>query len=423
MKFLKKNYTGEVYSRPISDKFIPKHQRALTLKVEGYENGTLVYVKYYSEKGKKIGEKIFYKGDVNTVLKYSKYTNGKLDLAINYNSEGDLDGETIEQFSGNINVVNNSNGILHGEVSNKNLYSNTIIKKGIYNLGVFSGEEYGTYYLDGIEVDRVKGENISPLELIDLSEAKASSGFIKRKEGDYTFIDHYSDGELVKSYKFFVNNLEMITIPLKDGNYMEEIYNKGLLKSRFTYNSKGEREGEFLSIQHKGSKTIGKIEDGGINGKSRHYHGDKISYIDEYKNGSSYTRTVYFDYEENNISGRSKGVYSDELESWIMIGEAYEYYKDGSISVKKDYGRDLTLEKDVKYTEYYKNGVIQKRYTKDYCGSIFLGEYEYYSDTGKLLSKWIYNEKGHRVNVKEFDKNGNLTKNINYDELGRKLKR
>ncbi len=418
-----KNYSGELYSRPVFDKFVPRYRRNTLLEVKGYEDGILKYVKYYSETGEKIGEYTFYKGDINKILSYTKYSNGMMSLLINYNSEGELDGETIEQYSGNTKLVNNAEGVLHGKVKNRTLYSNKTSKEGIYDLGVFSGELDGEYYFDGMQVDELQNKELIPLNFVDISEIEGASALIKRSQSDYTFIDRYSEGKLIKSYKFFVNNLKKITIPLEGGRYIEETYKEGLLKDRFSYNSKGERDGEFLSIEHRDSKTIGNIINGQLDGKTFHYHGDRVYYVDEYKKGTSYERTTYYDYEKNQVSGRSSGVYNYELRRWIKVGKAYEYYEGGGIRVEKDYGKDPSVEKKVSYTEYYENGGIQKKYTRDYCNCIFLGEYDYYSSSGKLLSKWLYNEKGHRINVKEFDEEGRVTKDITYDEFGREVKK
>ena len=417
------NYSGELYSRPVFDKFVPRYRKNSLLEVKGYEKGILTYVKYYSETGEKIGEYTFYNGDIHKILSYTKYSNGMMSILINYNSEGELSGESIEQFSGNTNLVNNREGILHGKVENRNHYSNKTSKKGVYDLGVFSGEIDGEYYFEGIQVSELQSKELTPLNLGDTPEIEGASGFIKRREGDYTFIDRYSEGKPIKTYKFFVNNLEKITIPLEDGRYIEETYKDGLLKDRFNYNSKGERDGEFLSIEHRGSKTTGNIVAGWLDGKTFHYHGDRVYYVDEYKKGASYERTTYYDYEENKVSGITRGVYNYELRKWVKVGKAYEYYEGGGIKVETDYGKDPSLEKKVSYIEYYEEGGVKKKYTRDYCNCIFLGEYDYYSKNGKLISKWFYNEKGHRINVVEFDEEGRVTKDLTYDEFGREVKK
>ncbi len=319
-----KNYTGELYFRPVFDRLVPRYLRKSSLEVRGYKNGILTNVKYYLESGEKIGEYIVYKGDINRVLKYSRYIGGRLSYTFNYNSEG----------------------IVHGEVIEISPDDDVIIRKGIYNLGVFSGEVEGVYYLNGIEVDPSQKRNIFSLIISEFLKSEEQLDFRKHKEGkDYTFIDYYDKGRLIKSYKFCMNILEMIIIPLKDGGYIEERYSNGILMTRFNYDSNGIKDGEFLRIEHQGSRTTGNMVKGKVNGKSLHYHGKEIYYVDRYVNGSSYERIVYYDYDRNKIAGRGRGVYSSSLKSWIKIGKAYEYYKGGAVKIEKNYGESITFKK------------------------------------------------------------------------------
>lgn len=414
------DYSGELYSRPTIHEFISKYQRDRMLEVRGYERGTLIYVKYYSEKGEKVSEYTFYDGDTDKVKRYSKYSGGMLSESIGYDEKGQYAGESMEQYSGYIHTENYTEGFLQGETVYKNLINGEVRKKGVYELGIFTGEVNGEYYLKGLHTPKKPEAEAKAIEIEE--DLQGDSGLVKWMDGGYTFMDEYSEGRLIKSYKFYGNKLEKVRIPLEDGNYMEESYNEGLLKSRYRYNSMGEAEGEFLLIEHTGSRTVGNMKAGRLQGRSIHYHGDTIYYIDEYREGgSSYERTVYYDYDKKQVSMKVEGVFSDDTKEWVQTGRSYEYYRNGRVKRMADFGKAPTTEKNVDYTEYYEDGVVARRYTMDYSGYRFLKNYDSYSEEGTLISRWVYDENGNKVSAKEYNQKGEIIKDVKYDEYGREI--
>ena len=424
-KLKTKNYTGELYSKPTLKELIPNY--TATLEVKGYENGILKYAKYYTAEGLKIKEYAFYEGDINKISKILEFRNGYLIKSSGFNLKGELDGVVKEQTWQFSKIKNYTNGILQGETAEYLLSPNEsgedkLYSKGSYNLGIFTGERDGRYYVDGIQVyekDKLE-KGIQSLNIEDRPIGEEFSGLVKRKEENNTLIDYYAQGKIKKTYFFTKENLDKIITYIENGQYVEETYIDGVLNSRYTCNSDGVKNGPALFIEHNDSKTVSNIVLGRVDGKSKHYHGDKIYYIDDYK-GNSYHRTIYFDYEKGKVENVSSGVQNEKTKQWITIGEAKGYYKSGAIKTKADYGEKISQDKKVKYTEYYENGVVKSKYTKDYCAWKFIGEKVDYLESGKIKEKLLYSEKGYPISKKEFNEKGRLIKETSYDGYGRVL--
>lgn len=418
----KRKYTGELYSEPVYKELVPRYGGVLEIK--RYDKGILKYVKYYSKEGVKTGETHFYDGDTDRKSKVFEYVNGYLNEYYSYNPQGELEGEVIDRRSiDQILTKNYISNIPHGRVKNSNVKNGRISQEGVYNMGVFSGEKDGRYYSQGIEVEKTDTVEIEPLEILEKPEGELSfTGLTRRDNRDELLIDEYVSGKVVKTYSYRKNILEKITTFSDDGRYREESYKEGVLTNVFNYSSNGSRNGEFMRIEHSNSKTVGSIVDNRIEGKSIHYHRGEIYYIDDYKDGSSYERTTYFDYEKGRISEVSRGKFHSKSGQWIVVGESYIYFEDGNIKEKREYGDEITSEKKVNYTEYYESGIVKSTYTRDYCDCRYIGEMTEYSQEGNISSKTLYSEKGELVNKKEYDKKGKEIRDISYDEYGREIK-
>ena len=413
-----KKYTGEVYSNYINN---GDGLYYAALEVKGYKDGILEYIKFYTKDGIKLLEYSLYNGDINKRSRSLEYINGYLNEELNYNEDGELNGVVIKREWDKITTKLYVDGILHGDVKAFNFKTQKNSSLGHYKLGVFTGEMDGCYYNEGLESKDYIIKKVLPLEIKEDIEEENFTGLVRKKDEKGTFIDQYEDGKVLKRYTYSNGMLEKITTtPDEKGYSSEELYHFGLLTSKFSYNRNKIRDGEFLSIEHKNSLTKGNFTNGSIDGKSIHYHGEKIIYIDTY-NENSYNRVSYYDYEKNQVSGRSKGIYSKEIYQWIKVDEEYEYYENGNIKVKKDYGKENTTTKQVKYYEYYENGNIKSKYMTDYCGWKIIGEQIEYSLKGKIKERTIYNTNGQLTNKKIYSDKEKLIENISYDEYGRVL--
>lgn len=417
------NYTGEIYSEPTLKDLIPDY--TATLEVRGYDKGALKYAKYYDAEGFKIKEYAFYEGNTDKISKTLEFRDGYLIKSSEYNLHGELDGVTMERDWEILKVKNYINGILQGKTTESFLFDKApeehkLYTTGSYSLGLFSGDRNGMHYVDGIQIygkNDLK-ENIQNLKIEDQVIGDEFSGLVKRTENNSILIDQYIQGKIKKTYFFTRENLDKIIIFIENGKFLEETYSNGILTSRYTYDSKGVKNGPVLLVEHEDSRTEGNIVMEKMNGEVKHYHGNKVYYVDNYKDGYHH-RTIYYDYENDKIENTSSSVLNEQTNQWVLVGEGHSYYKSGSIKAKANYGKSVSRDKNVKYVEYYENGVIKSKYTQDYHAWKLVGEKINFNENGTMTEKLVYSEKGYPVNKKEFNDKGKLVKETTYDGYGR----
>lgn len=421
------NYTGELYSKPFSKQLMPVYN--VVLEIRGYKKGVLKYVKYYNRDGMKQAQYYLMNDDSEKMSESLKYYNGYLNEQLYYNENGNIDGVSTWSGFSELKTETYIDGIPHGPVKIIDSATNKNTRSGVYKLGIFTGESYGINYIDGLQNEKTIVESSLPLDIKEKVEGKNFTGLIKRKSEKTDnknllglrnkkakkdiLIDEYLDGRIVKSYTYRNETLQKIKTFLEEspnnyspdteiiypkGSYIEETYCNGLLKSRIYYDSNGVGNGKILSVEHTGSITTANLLDGKMNGISTHYHGDKIISIDKYDLGKTYSRTIYYDYENKKISGESQGKYIEKYNRWINVGTHYKYSKEGYLETKIEYGNDLSLENEniVQYIEYYDGKKVKMRYSKDYNGDIYKGEKKEYDINGKLLKVEYYDIYGRK---------------------------
>ena len=399
-----KNYTGELYFTPISLKRY--YWDSDKLEIRGYDNGELKYVKLYNKDGKKMREYYVKNGDIKSISSYSRYEDGVVQDKSSFDENGNRNGVRVNLTYDSMKTEKYKNGILHGEAKSVSLHNKKEILVGTYRLGIFTGVRGDINYIDGFES---KKEPIAPslsLNLKEKVEGENFTGFVKRKNKNKNIIiDEYNNGGIIKSYNYNEEKLEVITfldktlsepsldtdVKYPKGSYMEEIYCNGFLLNRSYYDSNGIKNGEFLSVPHRGSVSKGRVLNGLTDGILTHYHGDEIINIDKYRKGETYTRTAYHDYSKGIISEKSKGAYDKKNNMWISVGTKYQYSEDGKLKTKIEYGNEVSFEKKAYYTDYYDGKKIKAKYTKDYRGYRLIGE------------KKEYDKKGRRVKTSEIN--------------------
>ncbi|UUV17054.1 hypothetical protein NRK67_03880 [Fusobacteria bacterium ZRK30] len=421
----RENFTGELYGEAKKDII---NNYSAVMQVENYKNGVLLSRKYYDKEGKKLYEFHFMDGNVKKIVKKVMYSYGILKELKNYDSDGNLNGKCIlrSYYSNHIEIKNYRNGIPHGEVEILIKNDDKLDKKiGFYDKGIYSGYRNGRYYKEGIEVDKeltkTLSSNFTITNIKDIKNKESFSGYTKQVINNNNIEDvnvyYYENGFLKEEYQYRNNVLIQSKYYLKSKKYIQTTYQDGIIQRISNYNADGVPEGQFLAYEHENSKTIGYIVNGVIEGKSIHYHGDKVYYVDSYNKGKEYKRTIYYDYEKKHIKQTHKGAHTNT--SWIKVGLDKTYYENGKLKKDINYGDGLSFEKKVEVTEYYSNGKIKSKGIMNYYLNINIGKkIEFYED-GKKKAEQNYGDQGYSVGPqKYYYSNGKLKKIENYNERG-----
>lgn len=422
----KENFTGELYGKAKKDL---GNSYYAVMQIENYRDGILLSRNYYNKEGKKLSEFHFADGDLKKITKSIEYRNGILTELKNYDSNGNLHGES---FVGNSDgksyfIQNFVKGIPHGKIELFNEKNGELEKKSaFFDRGVYNGyREYNHYYRDGV---RAKKEEtyVLPSDLIitdikGIDDKKTFSGYTKKginnESGSGNYLYHYDNGALKEKYRYKNNYLIQSQHYQNDGRYTQKDYKGGVLKKISNYDSDGVANGEFTAYEHENAKTVGNLVEGKIAGKSIHYHGDKIYYIDLYSQGKSYDRTIYYNYDKKQIFQTQKGV--NTARGWVRVGMDKTYYEDGKLKKAINYGDELSLEKKVEVTEYYSNEKVKSKGTMDYSLYKNIGKKIEFYENGKKKAEQNYGDRGYSVGTqKYYYSNGKLEKIENYNERG-----
>jgi len=118
----------------------------------------------------------------------------------------------------------------------------------------------------------------------------------------------------------------------------------------------------------------------------------------------------------------SNGTYGEEYyHDGKKSGLVRTYYNDGRINSEAEYYNGSLLTKK----EYYKSGIV--RFTVDYADALYnkdeveVGVGKVYFSDGTLKYEWSLTRNGPPNFKKSYNRNGELTLEINYDEEGRLL--
>uniref|UniRef100_A0A6A7FXV6 Uncharacterized protein n=1 Tax=Hirondellea gigas TaxID=1518452 RepID=A0A6A7FXV6_9CRUS len=418
-----KNFTGKLYGTAKKD--MKKNYYEVS-QIEEYKDGVLLSRSYYDKKGIKLEEFYFVDGDIKKVARTIKYRAGVLLELKNYNLSGDLNGSTIiySYYPKYTETKNYIDGILHGKVERLVTKNNKICKEvGVYDKGIYSGAKGEQNYRKGVEVDEKL--NYLPFSKLVITNKKdvenklTFTGYTREDlskeivtQGD---LYYYENGTLKEKYEYSNNSLVQQEDYRKDGRSTKTTYKDGLVVRKSNYNAKGIENGQVVSYEHSDSKTVSYVVDGVIDGRSIHYHGGKIFYIDEYDNGKTYKRTIYYDYDKRQIKETSQGVSTDTL--WVLTGLTKSYYENGKLEKVIDYGDKLVATKKIGVTEYYQDGKIKSKGQMDYCSCLNYGEKTEYYENGQKKIEENFNKKGRRDGIfKAYNKEGKLIKEINYKD-------
>lgn len=424
----RENFTGELYGEAKKD--IISNYYAV-MQIEEYKKGILLSRKYYDKEGKKLYKFHFMDGNVKKIVKKIKYSNGILSELKNYDSDGNLNGKSIlgDYYSNHIETKNYINGIPHGEVEILIENDGKLDKKiGFYDKGIYTGYRNQQYYKDGIEVDdeltKTFSSNFIITNIKDIKNKESFSGYTKQvinsnNNAEDGNIYYYENGFLKEEYKYKNNSLIQSKHYLENGKYTQKTYKDGIVQKISNYNADGIEDGTFTAYEHENSKTVGHIVNGTIDGKSIHYHGSKIYYVDIYSKGKEYQRTIYYDYEKKQIFQTQKGVNTGR--GWVRIGMDKTYYEDGILKKVVNYGDGLSSEKKVEVTEFYSNGKIKSKGTMDYCLYKNIGKKTIFYENGKKKIEENYNGRSYNTGTKKYYfSSGKIEKIESYNERGYK---
>ena len=422
----KENFTGELYGKAKKDL---GNTYYAVMQIENYRDGILLSRSYYNKEGKKLSEFYFADGELKKIIRSIEYRNGILTELKNYDSDGNLDGEflTRNNYSKSLFIQNFVKGIPHGRVEILIEKGDKLEKKlGFFDKGVYTGyRDYIHYYKDGVKGEDRGGE-ILPSDLVivdikDIVDKKSFSGYTKEEisndSGSGNYLYHYDNGALKEKYRYENNYLIQSQHYKNDGKYIQKDYNNGILKKILNYSADGIANGKFTAYEHKNAKTIGSMVDGRIDGKSIHYHGDKIYYIDLYSQGKNYDRTIYYNYDKKQVLQIQKGVYTDR--GWIRVGMDKTYYENEKLKKTINYGDKLSSGKKVEVTEYYFDGKVKSKGTMDYDLYRNIGKKIEFYENGKKKAEQNYGDQGYSVGTqKYYYSNGKIEKIESYNERG-----
>lgn len=420
------------------------------------KNGRFTAKGPFSSNGKRDGEWIWY-NDKGKIREIAHYTDGK------------LNGSNIQYYeNGRQEIIANYRGDnLHGEYLyyNKNgaLQQKKYFKNGkldgLYKSYHDVGEELikseGTYVNGAINekyIEYFPTGNIS--SEINFKNGKANGQEIKFHHNGNLSLDIISKNGFVDGYfkKLHSNGNPQEVGQTVEGNYIghwQTFYSNNTLESDFSYNGKGELDGEY-----------------------KNYDTDeKLHYVFEYRKGE-FIAYQYYDKEGNIIDANSKkggefyykgyspfgkiiseglydikggkkgkwkyysshGILTDEgvYEDNKAQGEYKTYYSDGAVESISMYKND-TL--SGYYIKYHKNGEMQRQgwykddnvhgewrtYTPDgtvkeinfYHKGLLHGEQHLFSGIGPKTKASFYNY-GEGVKDIYFGKEGNILYTIDY---------
>ena len=416
------NFTGELYGKAKKD--ITKNYYVIN-QVEEYKDGMLLSRKYYDKTGIKLEEFNFADGNIKNIVRSIKYNRGVLLELKNYNLNGDLNGSYIisNYYPKYTETKHYIDGIPHGKVERLVTTNNEGYKViGIYDKGIYSGTKREQNYKDGVEVDeKINALYSSKLKIIatkDIANKSIFTGYTKDSLSKETItpknLYYYSNGILKEKYEYKNNSLVQYEYYLSDGRSIRTTYKDGLVKVISNYDAKGIQNGQVISYEHSDSKTISYVVNGVISGRSTHYHGGKVYYIDEYSKDRAYKRTIYYDYKKKQIKEINQGAWSGT--NWVLKGIIKSYYESGKLKKVIDYGDKLVATKKVKVTEYYKNGKIKSKSQKDYCLCETYGKKIEYYENGKKKTEENFDGNGRKSGVfKTYNEKGKLIKQVNYE--------
>lgn len=423
----KENFTGELYGKV--EKELGGNIYYAVMQIENYSDGVLLSRNYYNKEGKKLSEFHFAGGDLKKITKSIEYKNGILTELKNYDSDGNLEGESFvgNSYANSYFIQNFVQGIPHGKIELFNEKNGKLEKKSaFFDKGVYNGyREHNYYYKDGVRVEKEEilslPSNLIITDIKDIADKKTFSGYTKKginNEGDSgNYLYHYENGSIKEKYRYENNYLTQSQHYQKGGRYIQKDYNNGILKKISNYSEDGVANGEFTAYEHENAKTVGNLVDGKIDGKSIHYHGDKIYYIDLYSQGKSYDRTIYYNYDKKQVFQTQKGVNTDR--GWIRVRMDKAYYENGKLKKTINYGDKLSLEKKVEVTEYYPIGKVKSKGTMDYYLYKNIGKKTEFYENGKKKAEQNYGDRGYSIGTqKYYYSNGKIKEIENYNERG-----
>ncbi len=416
------NFTGELYGKAKKD--ITNNYYVIN-QVEEYKDGILLSRKYYDKVGRKLEEFSFADGNIKNIVRSIKYSRGALLELKNYNLNGDLDGSSIisNYYPKYTETKYYVDGIPHGKVERLVTTNNdgyTVV--GVYDKGIYSGTKREQNYKEGVKVDeKINNLSSSKLKIIakkNIMNKSTFTGYTKNNLSKETItpgnLYYYSNGILKEKYEYKDNSLAQYEYYLLDGRSIRTTYKDGLVKVISNYDAKGIQNGQVISYEHSDSKTISYVVNGVISGRSTHYHGGKVYYIDEYSKDRTYKRTIYYDYKKKQIKEITQGAWNGT--NWVLKGLIKSYYESGKLEKVVDYGDKLVATKKVKVTEYYGNGKIKSKSQKDYCLCQTYGQKIEYYENGKKKTEENFNENGRKDGVfKTYNENGKLINQVNYE--------
>ncbi|MBI34697.1 MAG: hypothetical protein CMP67_04955 [Flavobacteriales bacterium] len=363
-----------------------------------YPSGKISAETEYNEKGKLIGENIWYSQD-GYIKESGIYKDGVLNGHAYFtrdNGCSNYGGEFLDgELNGEIKIYN-SQGIFY---LLKNFKENKL--DGKVQEFYTNGELYS-------EVNVVKGLNEGNL-------------YVFGPLGDTLKIINYSKGKPTGSYiEYHINGNIASEGKFKGGQRYgtwKDYYYDGSLAYKYNYKG-GSFHGDYVQFDKKGDTLVYRTYNNGLlHGVDKDYTNDnRVLWEHVFKKGKL---KKYYNYGPNGellSSGKKEYVLNDRFgykyiegtkKGNKFHGEYTVYFKNGNVSEKRNYVKGVL---SGEYKEYYSwGGIDQEMYYKD---DKLHGEYKSYYDNGKKHAEGQYVE-GEKAGLwKYYHPNGNLYKEV-----------
>ncbi|WP_283637029.1 toxin-antitoxin system YwqK family antitoxin [Aquaticitalea lipolytica] len=227
-----------------------------------------------------------------------------------------------------------------------------------------------------------------------------SEGFIENNMNQGKWIFYREDGETIKQIVEYVND----TL----NGVREDYWENGNLQSKLNY-VQGKQNGEAFHYYESGElEEENHLKNGELHGAMKYYYKSGIVESDRnYWNGERIdTCKSFFE------NGHIKRLQINNLDTLTMksSGKEFVYYESGELKAVVDF---IDLEANGNLTIYNKKGVVIERSVKK--NNKHQGLFTIYYDSGIKQLEGNANDGLYDGKLSYYDKNGKLTKIVNYD--------